>query len=286
MENSPLNQAHREQRRAESFQRGGRLKEAAECHGRAAELLKAALSLTKNVLARQSITLQHEHHLRQHDLLRIRIKQLEKYLKAMESQRAKIGSVSGSNSSGSGSGSRELPGSLTSNSSKMTHTMSLEVTKNVEKVHSLLDRLLTEGNESKGLKAQTDSSTEPQDGKTSNESPATTSTAVKSKEFAGMVEELHSLMDDQKGLISQLITELSSYEKENSLLKNQVRELQLRCENYESERRRLRAMADSSCSPFVFSPLSEFSPDPPNVPDLAPLEMPPLDFLDHHETGS
>lgn len=93
----------------------------------------------------------------------------------------------------------------------------------MEKLHSLLDQLLTEGNESKGLKVRTDSSTEPQEEKTNMESPATAPTAVKSKEFVGMVEELHSLMDDQKGLISQLITELSSSEKENSLLKNQVK---------------------------------------------------------------
>lgn len=79
-----------------------------------------------------------------------------------------------------------------------------------------------EGSDSKDLKAQTDSSTEPQEGQTNTESPATAPTAAKSKEFAGMVEELRSLMDDQKGLISQLITELSSSEKENSLLKNQV----------------------------------------------------------------
>lgn len=89
----------------------------------------------------------------------------------------------------------------------------------MEKLHSLLDRLVTEGNESRGLKAQTDSSTETQEGQANTETPAT---AAKSKEFAGMVEELRSLMDDQKDLISQLITELSSSEKENSLLKNQV----------------------------------------------------------------
>lgn len=67
---------------------------------------------------------------------------------------------------------------------------------------------------------------------------------------------------------------------------SQVRELQTKCEQYESERRRMRAMADSSCSPFVFSPLSEFSPDPPSVPDLAPLEMPPLDFMENYEKDS
>lgn len=99
------------------------------------------------------------------------------------------------------------------------HEQFLLSLRNVEKLHSLLDRLLTEGSEGKGVKVQTDTSTEPQAGQTTNvESPA----AAKSKELAGTVDELHSLMDDQKGLISQLITELSASEKENSLLKNQV----------------------------------------------------------------
>lgn len=92
----------------------------------------------------------------------------------------------------------------------------------MEKLHSLLERLLTEGHESRGLRAQTDSSNESQEGQTKIESSATAPIAAKSKEFAVMVEELRSLMDDQKGLISQLLTELSSSEKENSVLKNQV----------------------------------------------------------------
>ncbi|KAG0728966.1 hypothetical protein GWK47_031349 [Chionoecetes opilio] len=58
---------------------------------------------------------------------RFRNKQLEKYVKAMENQRVKAGSVSGG--SGSGSGSRELPGSLTSNFSKRAQTISMEMAK-------------------------------------------------------------------------------------------------------------------------------------------------------------
>lgn len=102
----------------------------------------------------------------------------------------------------------------------------------------------------------------------------------KEKNSMVIVEELRTLRDHQSDLIAQLMTELSQMEKENMQLKNQVRDLQNKCEQYEGERRRMRAMADSSCSPFVFSPLSEFSPDPPSFPDLAPLEMPPLDFIE------
>ncbi|XP_045135823.1 nuclear receptor-binding factor 2-like isoform X2 [Portunus trituberculatus] len=294
MDNSPLNQAHREQRRAESFQRGGRLEEAAECHGRAAELLKAALSLTKNNLALQSITLQYDHHLRQHQLLRFRNKQLEKYVKAMENQRVKIGSVSGSSGSGSGSGSglgsgsgsRELPSSLVSNFGKKAHTISMEMAKYSEKFDSILYQLTVEENEIKSQQGLSNFSRESQEMAAPFEKLATSAAVGGAKELAAVVEELRSLHDHQTDLVTQLLSELSSAEKENSLLKAQVRELQARCEGYESERRRLRAMADSSCSPFVFSPLSEFSPDPPDVPDLAPLEMPPLDFLDNHEADS
>ena len=58
-------------------------------------------------------------------------------MKAMENQRVKVGSVSGSSGSGSGSGSglgsgsgsRELPSSLVSNFGKKAHTISMEMAK-------------------------------------------------------------------------------------------------------------------------------------------------------------
>ncbi|KAK4322512.1 hypothetical protein Pmani_006737 [Petrolisthes manimaculis] len=322
MDNSPLNKAHREQRRAESCCRSRRLEEAAECHGRAAELLTAALALTSNTLARQSITLQHSHHLRQQELLRFRSKQLEKYVKAMENQRMKMGSGSGSSSGGGGSGSacRELP-TVTTHVGKKAQAITLEMTRNTEKFESLLSLLIPEetsgvgdekADESKSSKKLQDDKQLPsainspgkgedltmnmKDGSSSQTKKAipedelkrrvSVSGVKKEKDMMVIVEELRTLRDHQADLITQLMTDLSFLEKENSQLKYQVRDLQDKCEQFEGERRRMRAMADSSCSPFVFSPLSEFSPDAPSgVLDLAPLEMPPLDFLDGTGTG-
>ncbi|XP_071516208.1 uncharacterized protein [Panulirus ornatus] len=317
--NLSMVQAHREQRRAESCRRGGRLEEAAECHGRAAKLLIASLALTSTPLARQSITLQHNYHLRQQELLRFRSKQLEKYVKAMENQRLKMGSAGGSSGVGSGSGSRELTSNYP-HVGRKAQALSIEMIKNTEKFDSLLSLLMPEespteegkgheskhkenvhGNEGEIVSNMKDTLKETEEAVVKIKGTATSTEKVaqdetktrklsigykKEKDLLVIVEELRTLRDHQADLITQLMTDLSSTEKENILLKNQVRELQTKCEHYESERRRMRAMADSSCSPFVFSPLSEFSPDPPSVPDLAPLEMPPLDFMDNLEKDS
>ncbi|KAK7070716.1 Nuclear receptor binding factor [Halocaridina rubra] len=306
MDNSPLNKAHREQRRAEACWRGGRLEEGAECHKRAADLLTQALTLTSTPLARQSITLQHQYHLRQQEVLRFRSKQIEKYAKAMENHRLKMGSGSGSNIGGSGSGSKE---SLSVLSGRRVQALSLEMTKNTEKMDSLLSLLLPENaiieDEEKRQQEENDIPIDTKDSGASSEkekdknSISTDSSAKlqesnevspigtkKEKDSMEIVEELRTLRDHQADLIAQLMSELSQMERENMQLKNQVRELQTKCEQYEGEKRRMRAMADSSCSPFVFSPLSEFSPDPPSFPDLAPLEMPPLDFIDNYDKES
>ncbi|XP_042858331.1 nuclear receptor-binding factor 2-like isoform X2 [Penaeus japonicus] len=309
-------EAHREQRRAEAFRRGGRLEEAAECHGRAAELLLAALTLTPTPLARQSITLQHSYHLRQQELLKFRSKQLEKYVKAMENQRVKMGTASGSSGGGAGPGGRELtpPGPYTA---KRAQAITQEVTKYAEKFDSLLSLLILEeceelgknGEEAEGDKSTPTEGTETKAsvkesskifGELAGKSkiPVSSEKAAEAGGSSGevlgqkkdqnvlvIVEELRTLRDHQADIISQLMTELSHMERENSQLKSQVRELQNKCEQYEGERRRMRALADSSCSPFVFSPLSEISPDPPSV-DLAPLEMPPLDFMENFEKDS
>ncbi|ROT85766.1 putative nuclear receptor-binding factor 2-like isoform X1 [Penaeus vannamei] len=306
--------AHREQRRAEAFRRGGRLEEAAECHSRAAELLLAALTLTPTPLARQSITLQHSYHLRQQELLKFRSKQLEKYVKAMENQRVKMGTASGSSGGGVGPGGRELtpPGPYTA---KRPQAITQEVSKYAEKFDSLLSLLILEDEEELDTKeeAEGDKSTPTEEAETkagakenskisgelagkakmpANEKAEEAGSSIgevqsqkKKKNILVIVEELRTLRDHQADLISQLMTELSHMERENCQLKSQVRELQNKCEQYEGERRRMRALADSSCSPFVFSPLSEISPDPPSV-DLAPLEMPPLDFMENFEKDS
>ncbi|XP_045593395.1 nuclear receptor-binding factor 2 isoform X2 [Procambarus clarkii] len=263
MDNSPLNQAHREQRRAESCQRGGRLEEAAEYHGQAAKLLTKALALTVTPLARQSITLQHGYHIRQQELLR----NTEKFDSLLSLLLPEENDTSGGGQTESKckQSPQEKEGELacdmkeTLNAREITvKTLDVRGTKCSEKVTQT--ETAKRGESSIGIK--------------------------KEKDVLVIVEELRTLRDHQADLISQLMTELSFREKENTLLKNQVCELQTKCEQYESERRRMRAMADSSCSPFVFSPLSELSPDPPGVPDLAPLEMPPLDFMENFEQDS
>lgn len=313
--------AHREQRCAESCRRSGRLEEAAACHGRAAELLTKALSLTVTPLARQSIILQHCFHIRQQELLKFRSKQFEKYVKAMENHRVKMGSAAGSSGGALGAASRELYSNY-QHVGKKAQALSMEMTKNTEKFDSLLILLITDEDdarkedvtETKPKKSVQEKEGELGDMKetlreaetimvqtmeeagtvysekvTQNETAKSEETSIgikKEKDVLVIVEELRTLRDHQADLISQLMTELSYMEKENTLLKSQVRELQSKCDQYENERRRMRAMADSSCSPFVFSPLSELSPDPPGVPDLAPLEMPPLDFMENFEQES
>ncbi|XP_064094430.1 uncharacterized protein LOC135206881 [Macrobrachium nipponense] len=230
---------------------------------------------------------------------RFRSKQREKYAKAMENQRLKIGS--GNNIGG-----------LTAHPSKRLQAITLELTKNTEKTESLFSLLIPDIELSKEekqllrdeasceMKEQSSSSetvkaSSPTSSTEKDKASTPTGSTEKVQETSGqyslgvkrekdnslIVEELRTLRDHQNDLITQLMTELAQMEKENIHLRSQVRELQSKCEQYEGEKRRMRAMADSSCSPFVFSPLSEFSPDPPSFPDLAPLELPPLDFMDN-----
>ncbi|CAL4132379.1 unnamed protein product, partial [Meganyctiphanes norvegica] len=331
MENSPLNQAHREQRRAEAHIRAGRLDEAGECHAHAAALLTQALTLTVTPVARESIVLQHTSHLRQQQLLRFRSQQHVKYMKAVENQRRKMGSVSGSggsSSGGVGSGGMFRENTPPSRGSfRRTESLTAEISKNTEKFNSLLLMLIPEeeeedckdkGNEKPGKyshdkedvsmesepkkekEKSTDLTLELENKSNDNSKKAKCESATgvqellkeraveasvaagvkKEKDMVVIVEELQTLRDHQNDLISQLLAELSRVDRENTQLKAQVRDLQSKCDSYEAEQRHMRAMADSSCSPFVFSPLSENSPDT-TVPELAPLELPPLDFMDN-----
>merc|ERR1739842_21659 len=114
--------------------------------------LTQALTLTVTPLARESITLQHSYHLRQQQLLRFRSQQHEKYMKAVENQRRKMGSVSGSGgSSGGGAGSgggmfrENTPPSR--GSFRRTESLTAEISKNTEKFNSLLLMLIPEEEE-------------------------------------------------------------------------------------------------------------------------------------------
>ncbi|XP_057365611.1 nuclear receptor-binding factor 2-like [Daphnia carinata] len=94
MEDSSLNQAHYETRRAEQLVRQGKLDDAIECHEKASTLLSSAMTLSDLTTVKQSLLCQKEYHIRQVWLLQSKIAQLEKYKKKMNSSGGKIGSVS------------------------------------------------------------------------------------------------------------------------------------------------------------------------------------------------
>lgn len=94
MEDSSLNQAHYETRKAERLTRQGKLDGAIECHEKASTLLSSAMTLSSLTTVQQSLLCQKEYHTRQVWLLQSKIAQLEKYQKKMNSTGGKIESVS------------------------------------------------------------------------------------------------------------------------------------------------------------------------------------------------
>lgn len=79
-----------------------------------------------------------------------------------------------------------------------------------------------EGNEIKSQQGQSNISHESQETAAPFEKLAKSAAVGGAKELAAVVEELRSLHDHQTDLVTQLLSELSSTEKENSLLKAQV----------------------------------------------------------------
>lgn len=79
-----------------------------------------------------------------------------------------------------------------------------------------------QGNEIKNKQGQANFSHESQEMAGPFEKLATSTAVGGTKDLATMVEELRSLHDHQTDLVTQLLSELSSAEKENSLLKAQV----------------------------------------------------------------
>ncbi|XP_076047699.1 uncharacterized protein LOC143029135 isoform X2 [Oratosquilla oratoria] len=291
MENSPINKAHRQHRRAEACLRRGQLEEAISYHRNAAELLETALTLTGVSYALESLSLQRDYHVRQQELLGCRIHQLEKYAKVIENHRKKMASASGGSSgiSSWSTGSMAREGTPGRASTRKADSITSDLNKTTEKFDSLLLRLAPDeeaisdglgGGTQKDDKRES-TEREKRDGKDDaprKESLVTTG-CKQAKDLSVIVEELRTVKEHQSELIMQLVTELTRVEKENAQLKCQVKELQSKCDSFEAERKRFKAMSDSTYSPYVYSPFSESSPDTPGVPELAPLEMPSLDFM-------
>jgi len=77
VQDSDLNQAHYESRKADRLVRQGYLDKAIECHAKASTLLTSALSLSGLSSVQQSLTCQRDHHIRQVCLLQSIIAQLD-----------------------------------------------------------------------------------------------------------------------------------------------------------------------------------------------------------------
>ncbi|XP_021378596.1 nuclear receptor-binding factor 2-like [Mizuhopecten yessoensis] len=74
---SSLNSAHQQGRKADMLLKSRKPEEAIFCHRRAAEHLLQAMQLTTCMKAKDSISLQHQFHLRQQDLLQERLSKLQ-----------------------------------------------------------------------------------------------------------------------------------------------------------------------------------------------------------------
>lgn len=79
---TPLNLAHRQQRKADSLLKSGKFDESISCHRKAADLLKAALLQTSSPKAKESLELQFEYHNRQEVVVKYRQHVYEALIKA------------------------------------------------------------------------------------------------------------------------------------------------------------------------------------------------------------
>ncbi|XP_060064980.1 nuclear receptor-binding factor 2-like [Ylistrum balloti] len=82
----PMAAAHQQGRKADMMLKSGKPEEAIFCHRRAAEYLLQAMQLSTCMKAKDSISLQHQFHLRQQDLLQERLGKLQS-LQAKKSNR-------------------------------------------------------------------------------------------------------------------------------------------------------------------------------------------------------
>ncbi|KAJ8983218.1 hypothetical protein NQ317_016439 [Molorchus minor] len=294
MENSSLNKAHQQQRRAEALLRQRKFDECVDCHKNAVECLTEACTLTENERSLESLRLQKEYHQKQIDFVRLKKSQMEQqYVKIAANQKRKISSP---NEGDSQIGDDSLQA----------------VFYRTFQVHdSLIDYLgkwgkRGAGSDNDSLKSYSTSDTEEKiekDGMlhvVGNKHP---------KDESQIIEELKMLSGQLRGTVQCLLVELDDRNKEIDKLKARIKLLERKknkvlkfiqgilYNNFEAilqcflflgntkNNSSLKVITDSSggTSPYVFSPCSELSPDVGTetgiLPPLAPLEMPNLDFL-------
>ncbi|XP_013383158.1 nuclear receptor-binding factor 2 [Lingula anatina] len=258
MMDSPLNKAHRQERKAEALLRSGKFDEAVECHQQAAEYLLKAQSLTRVEKALESLQLQHDHHIKQKAVIRAKQRkaQLQKQ-QQMDSNDTTITNIASlSDNLPQMSGYSDMPTDVTGGQ------MEEETFKTMEETDSLLFFL-----HNRAISLGMDS---PRPWPNRH----LIQTAVKApKDDKMIIEELktHNLalrshIEQLLGENANLHEELNNIKKENEELKtnNHIKPVYVDDENDEEER-------------FYSIPPHMNLSDLPSL-ELPPLEMPLFDF--------
>lgn len=294
MEDSPLNLAHREDRRAEQHLKFRRFDEAVKCHELAAKYIENAMTITSIPRALESLTLQREFHLRQLHIVELKKTQFSLVRKALENKRRIMA---------------HLREKILSEDQKGQEPKSLQIAiyQTMQEADSLFVELLGgTGTDEVDSPANPDTTSQGQD-------PTPISNPLGSKhpkEDRVVIEELHTLNHQLRDLIKALIIQLDESERENKALRGRITELenelvrnaQSNCLNgaavgLQNDPERniqphtvngtsvgLQVITDSTggnFSPFVLSPVGQLSPDvveARELPPLAPLEMPKFDY--------
>ncbi|XP_018579208.1 nuclear receptor-binding factor 2 [Anoplophora glabripennis] len=262
MENSTLNRAHQEQRKAEALLCHKKFDECIECHRNAIDLLSQTCKLTENIRALESLNLQKEYHQKQIKFVNLKRAQQEYYIKSLEDQRRKISA-------------RNMEGQDGENLEAVFYR--------TFQVHDSLIEYLGKrgtGSDNDSLKSTSDTEEKSERAQiVGNKHP---------KDESQMIEELKVLSGQLRSTVQCLLAELDDRNKEIEKLKERITVLESEKEKAQSKNNSsLKVVTDSSgaTSPYVFSPSSELSPDVIHettaLPSLAPLEMPNFDFLNH-----
>ncbi|KAJ8961984.1 hypothetical protein NQ314_005766 [Rhamnusium bicolor] len=264
MENSSLNKAHQQQRRAETLLRQRKFDDCIECHMRAVELLLHSCNLTDNVRALESLNLQIEYHRKQINFVQMKKNEQERNKQAAEEQK-RIEEME-----------RENAGD---------NTLEAVFYRTFQVHDSLIEYLGKRGtgSDNDSLKSYSTSDTED---KTEKDGSSQVIGNKHPKDDAQIIEELKVLSGQLRGTVQCLLVELDDRNKEIEKLKARIEILEAEKEKAQAKNNSsLKVITDSSggTSPYVFSPCSELSPDVINdtrmLPPLAPLEMPNFDFL-------
>ncbi|CAH0553440.1 unnamed protein product [Brassicogethes aeneus] len=257
MENSTLNRAHQEQRKADALLKQKKFDDCLACHQNAIELLNQTIKGTEHPKALESFNLQVEHHERQIRLITIKKIQYEN-LKNVDNFKTDVHI------------SNELESQISDESLQVIYAT-------MEQHDSFISYLIKrESGSDNDSCSVSDNDEKVEKGVfTGFKHP---------KDDATIVEEFKELCKSYRDSIKILLVQLEERNREVKELKYKVRQLeQDKFKAQSKSNNSLKVITDSSgaTSPYVFSPSSELSPDVRETNELlqlAPLEMPNFDF--------